>query len=120
MTLLRAMLPAAALFLCLLTGCETDEAKKPAQLPAQANALDVSLRPLNRRSSNGPEPAKTQSPTIAGAGQVVRCRRTLIAQAGKSMPSRRPTIRPATLEAAKANFDLGLQHAALQRPRRPQ
>ncbi len=107
MTLLRAMLPAAALFLCLLTGCETDEAKKPAQLPAQANAPEVSAPAAQPQKPNSQPPAKAQSPTTAAApAKPSDAVDKLIAKAEKEYAAGQANYQAGHLEAAKANFDL--------------
>ena len=104
MTLLRLMVPAAVL-LCLMTGCETDEAKKPAPLPAQATAPDVQA-PAAQKS--GPQQAKNQSDTAARPATPTAgdpAADALIAQAEKQYAAGQANYQAGHLEAAKANFD---------------
>ena len=103
MTLLRLTLPAAALFLCLLTGCETDEAKKPAQLPAQATAPEISAPAAQKPNTPQPapkaqEPAKPKSASNSAVD-------ALIAQAEKQYAAGEANYKAGHLEAAKADFD---------------
>jgi membrane-bound lytic murein transglycosylase D len=90
------LLLAAFLF---TTGCETDEAKKPASVPAQANAPDVTQQaaatakaPAKIQESTKPKP--TNDPADA-----------LIAQTEKLLKSGQANYAGGHLEAAKADFD---------------
>jgi membrane-bound lytic murein transglycosylase D len=103
MTLLRLTLPAAALFLCLLTGCETDEAKKPAQLPAQATAPEISA-PAAQKSSSPQPTAKTPEPVPPKPSGNTAVD-ALIAQAEKQYAAGEANYQAGHLEAAKSNFD---------------
>jgi membrane-bound lytic murein transglycosylase D len=104
MTLLRLTLPAAALCLCLLTGCETDEAKKPAQLPAQATAPAISATDV-QKSSNPQAASKAQDTTPARPASSNSAAAALIAQAEKQYAAGEANYQAGHLEAAKANFD---------------
>jgi membrane-bound lytic murein transglycosylase D len=102
MTLLRLMIPAAVL-LCLMTGCETDEAKKPAPLPAQATAPDVQA-PAAQKSSPQ-QAAKNQKDAPSKPTPSTDAADALIAQAEKQYAAGQANYQAGHLEAAKANFD---------------
>ena len=94
------MVPAAVL-LCLMTGCETDEAKKPAPLPAQATAPDVQAPAAQKSSSQ--QVAKNDS--AAKSAPSTDAAEALIAQAEKQYAAGQANYQAGHLEAAKANFD---------------
>ena len=82
----------------LTTGCETTESKKPASLPAQANAPEAT-----QQASAAKAPAKIQ--------ETVKPKSTsdpaeaLIGQAEKLLQSGQANYAAGHLEAAKADFD---------------
>ena len=102
MTLFRVTLPAAVLlFLGFLTGCETAETKKPAPLPAQATAPDISSPVAQKIKPK--QPAAVQDPPqpkVQADGTDA-----LIAQAEKEYAAGQANYQAGHLEAAKANFD---------------
>src|SRR5262252_6639648 len=101
MRLLRVTIPVAVLlFLSILTGCETDEVKKPASLPAQATAPDI--------TPSTPKAASAQQPKIqedAKAKTLSDPVDALIAQAEKQYAAGQTNYQAGHLEAAKSNFD---------------
>ncbi len=96
------MVPVAVLlFLSFLTGCETDESKKPASLPAQANAPDIST-PATQKA-NTPQPPKIQE--TQQAKLQTDPVNVLIAQAEKQYAAGQANYQAGHLEAAKSDFD---------------
>src|SRR5579884_569598 len=81
------------------TGCETDESRKPAPLPAQANAPTVTepAAEAAKAAAKIQEPA-TPKPTNDPAA-------ALIAQAEKLLQAGQASYAGGHLEAAKADFD---------------
>jgi membrane-bound lytic murein transglycosylase D len=101
MTLLRDMFPAVVLFLLLLAGCETDEPKKTATVPAQANAPTVTAP----EAQKAPAQAKTSAPATTPAKTTADPADALIAQAEKQYAAGQANYQAGHLEAAKASFD---------------
>jgi membrane-bound lytic murein transglycosylase D len=102
MRLLRVTIPVAVLlFLSILTGCETDEAKKPAPLPAQATAPDISATPTQKAASAQQPKIQEDSKPKAWSNPAD----ALIAQAEKQYAAGQANYQAGHLEAAKANFD---------------
>src|ERR1700750_3274562 len=100
MRLLRVILPVAVLlFLSLLTGCETDEAKKPASLPAQANAPEIASSSTQKTS--GPQQPKIQETQRANLPSDPAD--ALIAQAEKQYAAGQANYKAGHLEAAKSD-----------------
>ncbi len=98
MTLLRLIVPVAVLS-CVLTGCETDEPKKPATLPAQAKAPELTSPVAQQiqqppKIQEQPKPKPQADPADA-----------LIAQAEKLYTDGQANYQAGHLEAAKASFD---------------
>ncbi len=83
----------------LTTGCETDESKKPASLPAQANAPNVT----QQTAATAKSPAKIQEP--ARPKPTNDPADALIAQTEKLLKSGQANYAGGHLEAAKADFD---------------
>ncbi len=90
------LLLAAFLF---TTGCETDESKKAASLPAQANAPTVTQKTAEAAKS----PTKIQEP--ARPSPTNDPADALIAQAEKLLKSGQANYAGGHLEAARADFD---------------
>jgi membrane-bound lytic murein transglycosylase D len=92
---------AVVLFLSFFTGCETDESKKPASLPAQATAPEISAPAAQK-------PNKPQQPKVQEAQQA-KAQSTpvdaLIAQAEKQYAAGQANYQAGHLEAAKSDFD---------------
>ncbi len=102
MRLLRLAIPVAVLLLLsILTGCETDEAKKPAPLPAQATAPSIgSTTTQKAASAQEPQIQEDSKPKPSSDPAA-----TLIAQAEKQYAAGQANYQAGHLEAAKANFD---------------
>ena len=90
------LLLAAFLF---TTGCETTESKKPASVPAQANAPTVTQQPVEAAKA----PAKIQEP--AQPRPTNDPAEALIAQTEKLLKSGQANYAGGHLEAARADFD---------------
>src|SRR5579862_2502866 len=104
MTLLRVTLPAAALLLVvLLSGCETSEPKKPAPLPAQANAPEITAPAATQKPATTPSDKKVQpsSPATVSSDPA----EALIARTEALYAAGEANYRSGHLEAAKTNFD---------------
>src|SRR5690349_3470685 len=102
MRLLRIAIPVAILlFLSILTGCETDEAKKPASLPVQATAPDIA-RPTTQNAASAQQPKIQEAAKPKSSSDPVD---ELIAQAEKQYAAGEANYQAGHLEAAKANFD---------------
>ncbi len=102
MKVLRVAIPVAVLlFLSILTGCETDEAKKPAPLPAQATAPTVTSS-TTQKAASAQTPKIQEDPRAKGSSNPVDA---LIAQAEKQYAAGQANYQAGHLEAAKANFD---------------
>jgi membrane-bound lytic murein transglycosylase D len=86
------------LFLAFLftTGCETTESKKPASMPAQANAPDVTAQATPQKQQPKIQEQLKPKPDPADA---------LIAQAEKLLASGQANYAAGHLEAARENFD---------------
>lgn len=104
MTLLRLQLPAAALLLCLLAGCETSEPKKQSSVPKQAKAPQVTYsedphpkQPVKQASQ--PQEAPKPKPAAPDAAEA------LIAQTEKLYAAGQANYKAGHLEAAKSDFD---------------
>jgi membrane-bound lytic murein transglycosylase D len=102
MTLLRLKAPVATLLflslLIILTGCETDEPKKSAALPANANAPEVTAPVAAAKPASEPKIQEAPKPQVDPAD-------ALIAQAEKQYAAGQANYQAGHLEAAKANFD---------------
>jgi membrane-bound lytic murein transglycosylase D len=102
MTLLRLKAPVATLLflslLIILTGCETDEPKKSAALPANANAPEVTAPVAAANPAPEPKIQEAPKPQVDPAD-------ALIAQAEKQYAAGQANYQAGHLEAAKANFD---------------
>ncbi len=102
MTLLRLKAPVATLLflslLIILTGCETDEPKKSAALPANANAPEVTAPVAAAKPAPEPKIQEAPKPQVDPAD-------ALIAQAEKQYAAGQANYQAGHLEAAKANFD---------------
>ncbi len=96
-TILTFSLLAAFLF---TTGCETTESKKPASMPAQANAPDVTA---STAQSAQKQPPKVQEKLKAKAANDPA--EALIAQAEKLLAAGQTNYAGGHLEAARENFD---------------
>ena len=81
------------------TGCETTESKKPAPLPAQANAPTAT----QQTSQSAKASAKIQEPAKSNASNDPAD--ALIAQTEKLLKSGQANYAAGHLEAAKADFD---------------
>ena len=102
MRLLRIAIPVAILlFLSILTGCETDEAKKPASLPVQATAPDIT-QPTTQNAASAQQPKIQEAAKPKSSSDPVDA---LIAQAEKQYAAGQTNYQAGHLEAAKANFD---------------
>jgi membrane-bound lytic murein transglycosylase D len=102
MALRRLIIPVGVLlFLSFLTGCETTETKKPATVPAQATAPEVTAPATSKTST--PQQARTQEP--AQPKQPSGAVDTLIAQAEKQYAAGQADYKAGHLEAAKKDFD---------------
>ncbi len=102
MTLLRDMFPAVVLFLLLLAGCESDQPKKTATVPPQANAPTVTAPEAQKTpaaQAQASAPATTPSKTTNDPADA------LIAQAEKQYAAGQANYQAGHLEAAKASFD---------------
>jgi membrane-bound lytic murein transglycosylase D len=102
MTLLRLKAPVATLLflslLIILTGCETDEPKKSAALPANANAPEVTAPVAAAKPAPEPKIQEAPKPQVDPVD-------ALIAQAEKQYAAGQANYQAGHLEAAKANFD---------------
>ncbi len=83
----------------ITVGCETDASKKPASLPAQANAPTVTQQSAQAAKT----PAKIQEPAKANPANDPAD--ALIAQTEKLLKSGQANYAAGHLEAAKADFD---------------
>jgi membrane-bound lytic murein transglycosylase D len=83
----------------LLTGCETTETKKPAPVPAEANAPQVTA-PADKTPPQQPK-TQEQAKTAVAPDPVD----ALIAQAEKHLAAGQANYAAGHLEAAKQNFD---------------
>ena len=102
MTLLRLKAPVATLlflsFLVILTGCETDEPKKSAALPAHAATAPEVTAPVVQKAAPPPKIQEAPKPEVDPVD-------ALIAQAEKQYAAGQANYQAGHLEAAKANFD---------------
>jgi membrane-bound lytic murein transglycosylase D len=83
----------------IATGCETDEAKKPAPLPAQAGAPDITRQTVEAAKAQ-PKIQEQAKPTPANDPA-----QALIAQAEKLLAAGQANYAGGHLEAAKGDFD---------------
>ncbi len=102
MTLLRDIFPAVVLFLLLLAGCESDQPKKTATVPPQANAPTVTAPEAQKTPS---AQAKTSTPANTPSKTTADPAEALIAQAEKQYAAGQANYQAGHLEAAKASFD---------------
>jgi len=98
MTTLRLIVP-VAIFLSLLTGCETDAPKKQAILPVQANAPEIA--PAVAQQSKQP-PKIQETPKPKPQTDPVEA---LIGEVEKLYAAGQTDYQAGHLEAAKADFD---------------
>ena len=101
MTTLRLAIP-AAVFLSLLTACETDAPKKSAALPAQANAPGITS-PVAQQLKQPPKIQEAPLPKpLSRANDPAEA---LIEQVERLYAAGQTNYQAGHLEAAKANFD---------------
>ena len=83
----------------LMTGCETTESKKPASLPPQANAPDLTKQAVEAAKA---QPKTQEQPRPKLASDPAEA---LIAQAEKLLAAGRANYTAGHMEAAKDDFD---------------
>ena len=88
----------------LTVGCETDESKKPASLPAQANAPNLT----QQTAATAKTPAKIQVPAKSATGNDPAD--ALIAQAEKLYAAGKTNYAAGHLEAARP---ISIRHSTL-------
>ncbi len=99
--MLRVTIPASVLlFFALLTGCETDEPKKTATVPAQASAPTITSPTAQKSQQPNPKIQETVTPKPTNDPADA-----LIAQADKQYAAGQANYQAGHLEAAKASFD---------------